>query len=104
MSKDKLYKKVNIEIAFWQGVFGLAIIVGGVVSSAFNFIVAYKLTPLSQNIDVVEALTKTNADDLLDHEARIRENEKRINAYEGSIKNIETDLERLTNYFFEGSK
>lgn len=102
MSKDKLCKKVNIEVAFWQGVLGLVIVVGGLVSATFNFFIAYKLTPLSQSLNVVEALVDTNTDDLLDHEARIRENEKRINAYEGSVENIETDLERLTNYFFEG--
>lgn len=104
MSKDKLYKKVNIEVAFWQGVLGLIIVVGGLVSATFNFFIAYQLNPLSQNLDSVRALVDTNTDDLLDHESRIREAEHKINAYEGSVKNIETDLERLTNYFFEGSK
>lgn len=96
------FKKINIQVAFWQGVLGLVIIIGGLVSATFNFLIAYQLTPLSQNLDTVRASVDNNNDTLADHESRIRDTEKRINAYEGSVNSIEVDLNRLTNYFFEG--
>jgi len=104
MEKANLYKKINSEVSTWGAAFALIVVVGGVVASSFNIVVAYKLDPLTQGIVSVTASSSENKENIQDHELRIRESEKSLAVLKSNIENINANLDNLTKFFLPNIK